>query len=32
VDLDELASTRLIVREQGSGTREALERALAEAG
>ena len=31
VDLDELASTRLIVREQGSGTREAFERVLADA-
>ena len=31
VDLDELAGTRLIVREQGSGTREALERVLADA-
>jgi len=29
VDLDELAGTRLIVREQGSGTRETLERVLA---
>jgi DNA-binding transcriptional LysR family regulator len=32
VDLDELAGTRLIVREDGSGTREALERVLAGAG
>ena len=31
VDLDELAGTRLIVREQGSGTREAFERVLADA-
>ncbi|SEO79173.1 LysR family transcriptional regulator [Actinacidiphila rubida] len=29
VDLDELARTRLIVRERGSGTRETLERVLA---
>ncbi|MGW2933095.1 LysR family transcriptional regulator [Streptomyces sp. NPDC001156] len=32
VDLEELARTRLIVREVGSGTRETLERVLAEAG
>ena len=32
VDLEELAATRLIVREEGSGTRETLERLLADAG
>jgi DNA-binding transcriptional LysR family regulator len=32
VEAAELAGTRLIVREPGSGTRETLERALAEAG
>lgn len=32
VDLDELARTRLIIREPGSGTREAVDRVLAEAG
>ncbi|MEU6320815.1 LysR family transcriptional regulator [Streptomyces sp. NPDC047009] len=32
VDLEELARTRLIVREVGSGTRETLERVLAGAG
>ncbi|QUQ65821.1 LysR family transcriptional regulator [Kutzneria sp. CA-103260] len=32
VDLDELARTRLIVREPGSGTRETLDRLLAGAG
>lgn len=32
VTMDELAETPLVMREKGSGTREALERALADAG
>ena len=32
IDMTELAQTPLVMREQGSGTREALDRALVEAG